>query len=313
MKIVLNIDRLLEEGRINREEYARLGTLAVQETGSLAFNILVGFGVVATAGGALALVPSAATAVVLGFALSAAGLFLSFNHKKEWGLLGTLLLLVGSMSAAGGIIVLSDGGAVGFLIVTAMCLAGAVLAKSGLLAAMAVLALSATVGAMIAYGHARYALAIRQPTVTVCVFSALALGAYQLSKVLALDYQRLAVIVARTALFVVNLGLWVGSLWGDNLWNQRDAWGYRSGAVIPGWVFGVGWAVGLVATGIWAARANKRWVVNLLAVFGAIHFYTQYFKERGESPESILFAGLVALGIALAIVRYNKASVTAAA
>lgn len=313
MKIVLDIDRLLEEGRITREEYARLSTLAVQETESLAFNNLLGFGVIATAGGALALVPSAATAVVLGFALSAAGIFFTFNYQKEWGLLGTLLLLVGSISAAGGIIGLSAGGAFGFLVVTALCLTGAVLAKSGLLASMAVLALSATVGAMTAYGHATYMLAIRQPTVTVCVFSALALGAYHLSKVLTLDYQRLAIIVARTALFVVNLGFWVGSLWGDSLWYQRDVWSYRSGAVIPDWVFGVVWAVGLVATGVWAARANKRWVVNLLAVFGAIHFYTQYFERLGASPVSILFAGLVALGIALVIVRYNKAAAVAAA
>jgi hypothetical protein len=154
--------------------------------------------------------------------------------------------------------------------------------------------------------------AIRQPTVTVCLFSLLALGAYHLSKVLTLDYQRLAIIVARTSLFVVNLGFWVGSLWGDSLWLQRDTWDFRSGTVIPDWVFVIGWAVGLVATGVWAARANKRWVVNLLAVFGAIHFYTQFFERLGASPGSILVAGLVALGIALVIVRYNKAAKAAA-
>ena len=65
MKIVIDVDKLLEEGRITTEEYERLNALAVQETGSLAFNILIGFGVIATAGGALALLPSGPTAILL--------------------------------------------------------------------------------------------------------------------------------------------------------------------------------------------------------------------------------------------------------
>ncbi len=100
MKIVLDVDKLLQERRITGEEYARLKALALGETGPLAFNILIGFGVIATAGGALALLPSGATAIFLGFALSAAGGFLSANYKKEWGLLGSILLLVGSITAA---------------------------------------------------------------------------------------------------------------------------------------------------------------------------------------------------------------------
>lgn len=313
MKIVIDVDNLLEEGRITNEEYERLNSLAVQETGALAFNILIGFGVIATAGGALAVLASGPTAILLGFLLSAAGVYLSASYAKEWGLLGSTLLLVGSIMAAGGILVVTEGGVVGFLIVTLLCLVGSVLAKSSLLAAVAVLSLSSTVGVMTAYKHATYMLAICQPTVTVGLFSLLALGSYHLSKVLSQDYQRLAIIVSRTSLFVVNLGFWVGSLWGDSLWYQREMSSFRSGAVIPDGVFVVGWAVSLVATGVWAARANKRWVVNLVAVFGAIHFYTQFFERLGASPGSILVAGPVALGIAFAIVRYNKAAVAAAA
>ena len=314
MKIVIDVDKLLEEGRITSEEYSRLSALAVEETGSLAFNILVGFGVIATAAGVLALLPSGLTATFLGLLLATAGHFLSTNHAKEWGLLGSTLLLVGSITAAGGILFVTEGNFVGFLIVTALCFAGAVLAKSSLLAALAVLSLASAVGAMTAYGHASYMLAIRQPAVMVGLFSVVALGAYRLSKGLSLDYSRLAIMVARTSLFVVNLGFWVGSLWGDSLWLQsNNNWDFRSGAVIPDWVFTIGWAVGLLATGVWAARANKRWVVNLLAVFGAIHFYTQFFERLGASPGTVLVAGLAALGIAFAIVRYNKAAVRAAA
>jgi iron complex transport system permease protein len=66
------------------------------------------------------------------------------------------------------------------------------------------------------------------------------------------------------------------------------------------------WALALITTGVWAARENRRWVVNLVAVFGSIHFYTQYFERLGASPESIVVAGLAAIGIALALVRYNR-------
>lgn len=313
MKIVIDVDKLLQEGRITSEECARLKSLAVQETASLAFNILIGFGVIATAGGGLALLPHGATAVVLGFALAVAGVFLSARYVKEWGLLGSMLLLVGAITAAGGILYWSEGGFVGFLAVTVLCLGASALARSGLLAAMSVLSLAATVGAMTAYGHATYMLAIRQPTMTVCLFSLLSLASYHLSKTLTFEYQRLATIFARTSLFVVNLGFWVGSLWGDSLWHQRDVWRFRSGAVIPDWVFVIGWTAGLIATGLWAARNNRRWVVNLLAVFAAIHFYTQYFERLGPSPGSIMFAGFLALGIAFVLVRYNKNARTAAA
>jgi iron complex transport system permease protein len=306
MKIVIDPDKLLGEGQITRDEYIRLIALAVEETGSLAFNILVGFGVIATAGGALALVPFPSTAIFLGIMLSFVGIFISTNYSKEWGVLGSMLLLVGSLTAAGAILILREGDVIGFGIVAIISLLGAVLAKSALLAAITALALSATVGAMTAYGHASYFLAVRQPAVTVVLFSALAFGAYQLSKTLSLDYQRLAIIFARTSVFIVNFGFWIGSLWGDSLWLQRDEWDYGSGRVIPDWVFSIGWAVALLATGVWAAKNNKRWVVNLLAVFGAIHFYTQYFERLGANPASVLMAGLLALAIAFAIVRYNK-------
>lgn len=314
MKIVIDVDKLLQEGQITSEEYSRLKELATEETGSLAFNILLGFGVIATAGGALALFATAAIAIFLGFALSAAGIFLSAKYAKEWGLLGFMLLLVGSLSAAGGIFWQTEGSFVGFFIVTVLCLVASVLARSSPLAAMGVLSLFLTVGAMIInYRYGTFIewdkLMVGQATVKVCLFSLLSLGAYHLSKRLPSDYERLAIVFARTSLFVANFGFWVGSQWGDSLSYQRDdIWSYPSSQMIPDWVFVIGWAVGLVATGIWATRNNKRWVVNLLAVFGTIHFYTQYFERFHTSPRSILIAGLVALGIAFAIVRYNKAA-----
>lgn len=308
MKIVLDIDALLAGGKITSEEYDRLQRFALKETSSLAFNILISVGVIATAVGTLALLPTPVTAIALGILLAVAGVLLTRRLVDEWGLLGSILLLVGSITAAGGIVALDEGGPAGFAIVTVLSIIAAIITNSVLLSIIATLSLSAAVGAGTAYGHATYVLSIQQPTLTVVLFSILAFAAYRLSRSFPGAYERVAITVSRTSLFLVNLGFWVGSLWGDSLWYNQAEWSFGTNALIPDWVFAVAWAVGLVAAGVWAARANKRWMVNLLAVFGTIHFYTQYFERLGAMPASILVAGLLAIAIAFGVFYYNKSA-----
>lgn len=100
-------------------------------------------------------------------------------------------------------------------------------------------------------------------------------------------------------MILVNFGFWVGSLWGDHR---------QSGEIIfPDWVFASLWAIVLVVAGILAWQNNRRWLVNVVAVFGGIHFYTQWFERLGASAETVLFAGLIALGFAIGI-RYLNAN-----
>jgi iron complex transport system permease protein len=74
MKVTLDLDNLRREKRITQEEYTKLLGFAATETGSLALNIVLGFGVIATAGGALALLQSAGASIVLGAVLGFAGI-----------------------------------------------------------------------------------------------------------------------------------------------------------------------------------------------------------------------------------------------
>jgi iron complex transport system permease protein len=309
MKVTLDIDKLLREGRITSAEYARLKGFAAADTGSLALNVLLGFGVVATAGGTLALLQSAPASIVIGAVLAGAGILLNNQAPRAWGILSSILLLVGALLTGGGILALTGGQASGFLIVTVLLLLAGISARSALLVSCATLALSPTVGAASSYGHATYTLVIQQPALTVVLFSLLSWGAYRLSLKLEPELQRLAIMSARTSLFLVNFGFWVGSLWGDSLGRARVKWTSGGSEVLPDWGFALAWAVALLATGIWAARENRRWVVNLAAVFGAIHFYTQYFERLGASPGSVVVAGLGAIGIAMALVRYNRSDV----
>ena len=61
MKITLDISKLVEDGKLTPAEAERLKAFASHDTGSFGINILVAFGVIAVAAGAVALVPSPAT------------------------------------------------------------------------------------------------------------------------------------------------------------------------------------------------------------------------------------------------------------
>ncbi|HEV2628636.1 MAG TPA: hypothetical protein VGV41_08330 [Pseudolabrys sp.] len=312
MKITLDISRLVEEGKVTPEEAQRLIALASRETGSLAINILIGFGVVAIAAGAVALVPTPLTAVTLGLALTAAGFAVLVSRVKQWDVLGQICLVIGALMFCGGVIAFGEGSLAAMLIVTAVLALIAAAARSSLLTVLAVLAASACLGAKAGYAHAMYSLAIFEPTLTIVLFSALAFAAYQVSKRLPADYERIALAAARTAILLVNFGFWIGSLWGDPLFLLSRMAGKARAAprledvVIPHTVFSIAWAVVLIAAALWAMRINRRWLVNVAAIFGAIHFYTQWFETLGATPVSVLLGGLMMLAIALALWAFNR-------
>ena len=103
IKIVLDITRLVEEGKLTTEA-ARLQALAKRDTGSLAINVLMAFGAVAVAAGIIALEPAFTTGAVLGVALVVIGLGISFLAVEQWGLLGTATTIIGALLLAGGVI-----------------------------------------------------------------------------------------------------------------------------------------------------------------------------------------------------------------
>jgi hypothetical protein len=318
MKITLDISKLVEDGKLTPAEAERLKTLASHDTGSLGINILIGFGVVAVASGAVALMPTPLTAVLLGTTLFAPGCAIVLRRIQQWNVLGQICLVIGALMFAGGVIAYGEGSLAAMLIVTIALALAAVVARSSLLIALAVLSASACLGARTGYSHATYSLAIFEPTLTVVLFAALAFAAYHISHRLSADYERVALMAARTSVVLVNFGFWIGSLWGDPLMLMRGLGRAQivsrlSETVIPANIFSMVWALALIGAGIWAARANRRWLVNTAAAFGAIHFYTQWFEKLGATPASVLLGGFVMLGIALALWTFNRRPAVAAA
>lgn len=180
--------------------------------------------------------------------------------------------------------------------------AGALATGSGFLAASCALLLMTFVGNTgTFYTHASYYVAVEEPAITAAVFSGMAWCAFRASEALEGKQARAALIFSRTCVFIVNLAFWVGSLWGDKALGK--------GSDVP---FVVGWAMALLAVGVWAAQNERRWLVNTTAVFGSIHFYTQWFERLGASPGSLFGAGAFALAILLELRRYNAAAKKAA-
>ncbi len=316
MKVTLDLSKLLQDGAITPAEHDRLAQLGRRGTGMLLVNVLVGFGVLAVAGGCVATVPNPLTGIVLGGMLMAAGIGLVLSRRAEWAILANICILVAALMLGAGIILLSQGVLAGdgdegngppltgfnsaCLLVAAVFAASAALARSSLLAVLTVLVLFTALGSSSSYQHAFYELEVRQPLATVVAFSALALAAHAVSRFVPGDWERLATAVARAAVFLVNLGFWVGSLWGDDL-----DWLATPHSVPPG-AFAVAWAMALLAAAVWAGWSNRRWLLNLVAVFAGIHFYTQWFERLGATPGSVLAAGVLVLGFAVLLWRLNR-------
>ena len=316
IKIVLNITRLVEEGKLTAQEAERLQALARRDTGSLAINVLMSFGAVAVAAGIIALEPAFATGAVLGVVLVAIGLGISFFVGKQWGLLGTATTVIGALLLAGGVIGFAEAHFAGLAFSALLFLALAVAIRSNFLIALVPLALAGALGSSTGYMHAVYMLTVTEPSITIVFFAFLAGSAYLISQHVGQAYEQLAITFARVSLILVNFGFWIGSLWGDypgqtwaqgeeyRLWSNQEAW--RAAHLhIPEIAFIVGWAVVIIAVGAWAARNNRRWVVTTAAVFGAVEFYTQWFERLGAEPWAIIVAGLTIVAFAIMLWRYN--------
>jgi iron complex transport system permease protein len=289
MKVTLDLEALVKAGQITPEEAERLKGFAAADTGALGANILYALGATAVACGIAAFLPTLETLVALGVALFGAGLYIRMRGMARLQLFAQLILVIGALSLCTGL-----GGLYGDnLLVRAGLTLGltvaAILARSGLLAALAVVAFAVTITFDPEMWPPNHFVAV-----VIAALSALVLALYLLSLRLPEEYERLAIIAMRVAIVMVNVAFFVGSLFGDD----------RLG--LSAMAFSVAWALALLAFGGWAVFANRRWVVNSVAVFGAIHFFTQWFMVLGAQPLSILGGGVLLIVFGLALARFNN-------
>ena len=315
--IRLDLAALQASGQMTPEEAARLTALALPGArGNLMVNLLLIFGAAAVALAAIALVPNAATGLMLALgALAGAEILRRLQSSSDtasggesFALLATALALMGTLGLAGWTAwQFQDAPATApALLVTGVLAAGAVWYRSAFLAALGVIALGAVFGSGTGYWHASYALFVEEPLITIAVFGALAAGLYRLREILPEGWTGLTTVAARTGLILVHFAFWVGSLWGDVI---GDAWlSYDAAAEIgrlPSWMFALGWAGLSLALALRSPRGGFLSVSAI--VFLAIHGYTQYFETFGAEPVSLLVAGLVLVGLAIGVSRLVRA------
>ncbi len=297
MKVTLDLTDLVSRGEITQTEADRLAALGARDTGSLGSNILLGFGAVAVALGGGFLFPTAQSVVVIGTILFVIGIGLVLNKQTRWALFAQICMTVGALGIVGAISYMSDGNFYVNVALAAGLAAAAFVAASGLLGALAVLQFSIALGAGTAYWHGGYFTWVEEPSLTILVLAVLSISLTAVAGPLASAHQRVALIMARTGVLIINLAFLVGSLFGDEL----PQWGVTIGAP----VFSVVWAVLLVVVGLWGVTSNRRWVVNAAAIFGAVHFYTQWFEYLGPNPLSVLGGGVLLIAFGLALRWFN--------
>ena len=314
MKILIDVDDLERRGVLTPDLAAALRDSAGRDVRSSAINLVLGCGAVAVAAGLLALVQSTQLAAALGLAFLVGGYLAKAASLRRWGLLGSVWMVVGALALAVSIAALLDRPLGGSLAAAAILFCIGLIAESRLLMAVAPIAVAAAIGGSAGYWRACYEIAVREPTLTIALFSLLAFGAWRVALAAPARFSDLALTFARVSVILVNFGFWVGSLWGDTpgrLWGGGEVLDWTEPR-IPGLVFAVAWAVVLLAAGAWGARNGRRFMVNAAATFGAINFYTQWFERLGMDPLTVIGGGLAAIGAGYALWRYNARAATAA-
>ena len=308
MKIVLNIKELLEEGKINQAEYDKLFSLSKNQTGSLALNLLIGFGIIMVCIGIITLTQSAFTALIMGLLTFLIGLFIQFKGTKEWSVLSSCCSISGVLIFTAGINLwvlwayesdfLGLANSLDFLyaqiLTTVILMVAAAFLMSNILATLSILSIAQLIGAGTSYFTGSYTIWVSSPVVTIVIFSVLAFLLYYLSRSILSRYENILITGSRTSVLVTNFGFWVGSLFGGG---ELE---------VPPQLISIAWALALIGFAVWGWRANRRWVVTVSSIFGAIHFYTQWFTILDMEAASVVVGGVIAIGIGIGIKRLDS-------
>jgi iron complex transport system permease protein len=216
MKILIDIDELLEQGVVSAEQAAKLREHAVKDTGSTAINILLALGAIAVAAGLVELTLSPGLSALLGAGFIAGGYVARNSMREMWGKLGSIWMIVGALTLSASLGYITNNPAAGSVMAAVILGGTSWVAGSRLLAALVPLALESAVGGSTGYWTACYEIVVREPTLTIVLFAALALVGWLVVQRLQGLQEALALAFTRMCIILVNFGFWIGSLWGDS-------------------------------------------------------------------------------------------------
>ncbi len=319
-RITLDLDALVNEGRLTTAEAERLKGMAAAGRGiSTIVQVLYVFGALGLAGGVMALKPDPATGMVLAALAIGFAVFAQATKREDVGLLGSALGIAGTIGLCGSLGMQFGEQLPAITInslIAAITLASALLLQSRFLAALVPLAIAAIIGSSTGYWHASYGIMVRESAVTVAIFGALSALMLLASMRLAALWAQMAVVAGRVSWLVMNFGFWVGSLWGDHVGDHfvgELADGSKTDAVqafratalfIPDYAFMIAWAV--VCIGTIAFLHRNRFAVNASITFLAINVYTQFYEWFGGSAFVMLTGGVTLLAFAFGLYHFDR-------
>src|SRR6185503_3626982 len=106
MKVTVDLDALLAEGKITADDYERLRGHAGKETVSTALSALVTVGVLAVVASIVTLLHSASATLFVGGIITLVGIIATRLDDSGWKALRQTLLVIGALLYAAGFIIL---------------------------------------------------------------------------------------------------------------------------------------------------------------------------------------------------------------
>ena len=180
------------------------------------------------------------------------------------------------------------------ILTTVILMVASAFLMSNILATLSILSTAQLIGAGTSYFTGSYTIWVSSPVITIVLFSSLAFLLYYLSSSILSRYENILITGSRTSVLVANFGFWVGSLYGGG---ELE---------VPSELISMIWALALIGFAVWGWRANRRWVVTVSSIFGAIHFYTQLFTILEMEAASVVIGGVIAIGIGIGIKRLDS-------
>lgn len=299
-KILIDIQKLHDEGKISTEEFQRLAALAPAAEQGRGINTLVSIGMLVLIGGILALFPGAATALLLGLGALSLGWFLQQKQPaaSEYLLLVHILAVLGnSLVSAAIILFFLTQLTWAVFIVAIISFINAVIFSNALLLFTG-LTFLAGFGSLSPDWELAKENVFAQPIGHILGFSALLVLGFFIPW--GKSYQNLRQAFFYGCLFFINLAFFVGTITGDT-WQF-----FASDFVIQDNVFSLLWTLWL-ALGIFLALSRKnQGLFNFLVTFASLHFYVEFFRRLDFSAESMIVAGFLGLVFAFVLARLNR-------
>jgi iron complex transport system permease protein len=320
-KITLDIDALVASGKLNAAEATKLKGLAEPSRAvSTLVQVFYILGALGLAAGVVALNPDPIIGLILALMALGFAAWVQITKNESLSILGVGMSIAGTLGVCGWFATEFGTPTNALLInaiLTLLVLASALWFRSLFLIALVPLGIAAILGSGTMYWHASYGIFVQEPTITVIVFGAVALGLFAFSYKLPDIRGTQALIAARVSWIILNFGFWVGSLWGDYIgehfqqyaggkyssYDEMEAW-RKLAFHVPDYAFVIAWALASIGTIIWLK--GHRFAVNAGITFLAINAYTQFFERFYESAWALIFGGGSLLVFAWALFNFDR-------